>query len=271
MFVPWVRILLSQVLVATVVFTAGAAGISYLADQETMSGTVTPEQLRIVFQSNPDVLYDGLMAVEKHLAAREQASRQNQVDLAQVGDKLFKTDDALVIGNPAEADVWLVEFADYNCGYCRRTTPELERLLERDGRVAVIVRELPVLGQDSRDVARAALAAAFQGMDQYRRLHHALMAASEPLTLDRALAIAADEGLDAAQLREDMGRDEITTIIDNNMLLARAVGVRGTPTFVRPDGQVVTGYRTTDQLAGLIEEVRQRLKDGPTMIGHSGQ
>ncbi|MEZ5873909.1 MAG: thioredoxin domain-containing protein [Hyphomicrobiales bacterium] len=105
--------------------------------------------------------------------AFERAARVSRSEAAVVAhaDEVFRSNTSVVAGNP-QGDVSIVAFYDYNCPYCRKDAPELNELVAKDGKVRLVLKELPVLGSDSEDAARIVLAAEKQGrsFQLYRRL-----------------------------------------------------------------------------------------------------
>lgn len=133
------------------------------------------------------------------------------------------------IGASAEdADVVMVEFFDYACGYCRQAKPEIERLVAEDPGLRVVYRELPVLGENSVVAARASLAASKAG--KFKAFHDAMYAAGRPSeeSIEEALAAV---GL----TREGLSDPAIEAELNQNFELANALGASGTPTFVIGD------------------------------------
>jgi len=154
-------------------------------------------------------------------------------------------------GNP-KGDVTLVIFTDYNCPYCRATSPEIDRLLASDRRLKVVWREMPVLGPDSDAAAAAALAAAMQG--KYYRFHRALFTGGHPD--EQGIASAAKvAGLATASLAAGSKAPEVRTEIQTNLEIARALGIDATPFFVIGNRtyQGAIGY---DRLVKAVADAR---------------
>lgn len=144
-------------------------------------------------------------------------------------------------------DVTLVEFFDYSCGYCRTSVPHIDRLLKEDPGLRVVYRELPVLGPDSEAAAFASLAAA--AGPNYKRFHNAMFAAGRPnpATIAR---VAAANGVAGAR-----PSPEARAEIENNVALARAAGVTGTPAFIVGD-QVIGSAVGYEALKRAVAEAR---------------
>jgi protein-disulfide isomerase len=144
-------------------------------------------------------------------------------------------------------DVVLVEFFDYACGYCRKSNPDIERLLAEDKKLKVVWRELPVLGPDSQAAAEVSLAAAQQG--KFKRFHDQLFAAGRPT------ASAVKGAQVATGVVPAPGAAEFRAEIEKNYELARAINATGTPTFVVGD-QVLQGAVGYEALKEAIAQAR---------------
>lgn len=152
------------------------------------------------------------------------------------------------IGNP-DGDVTLVEYFDYNCGYCRASLPVIERLVAGDRNLRVVFRELPVLAESSRSAARASLAAAAQG--KYKPFHDALYAAG-PVSDATIAATARATGVNLAKLPDDADEE-----IARNLSVAATLGITGTPSWVVGD-RVLSGAVPIEQLQDAIAAARAK-------------
>lgn len=153
----------------------------------------------------------------------------------------------------ADADVTIVEFFDYACGFCRTSLPDIERLLAEDDNLRVVYRELPILSQESVDAARVSLSAARQ--HEYYDFHRALFAAGRPgdATIAEAQRSA---GLNAARVRTDIADPAIEAEIRNNRELAGQLELTGTPAFVIGD-RILSGAVGYERLKEAVEEARR--------------
>jgi protein-disulfide isomerase len=165
---------------------------------------------------------------------------------------LFSSPHQVTLGNP-DGDVTLVEFFDYSCGFCKRAMPDLLTLLKDDPKLKIVLKELPILGPGSLDAARVAIAVRMQdpGGQKYVAFHQDLLGNAGPAGRDKALAAAKDQGLDMTRLEQDMASDEIVATIKEDMQLASAVGITGTPGYVIGK-QVVHG---AVGVAGLKQQI----------------
>ena len=162
-------------------------------------------------------------------AARSAPDRSGAI--AANAEALFSSPHQATLGDPM-GDVTLVEFFDYNCGYCRRALADTLALIRDEPRLRIVLKELPVLGPGSSAAARVAIAARMQDPAKYLAFHQALLSAPGPASEEKALEAAKDQGYDLAQLERDIGTDEVGATLAEDMRLASALGFSGTPSYV---------------------------------------
>ena len=165
--------------------------------------------------ANPEVIEEAIGV----LRARQEDARRKRAEaaIAENGEALRAHPLSPVSGN-VEGDVTVVEFFDYQCGFCKRALPTMEALLETDPDVRVVWKEFPILGPVSDFAARAAMAADRQG--KYDRVHLALMKEPE-LTEDKVVEIAVGAGLDMERLGRDMEDPALRAYLGETRALAR--------------------------------------------------
>ncbi|MET4696022.1 DsbA family protein [Endozoicomonas lisbonensis] len=209
------------------------------------------ELIRSTLVENPDILVEAINELRnRELQAQEDARKAS---LEAKKDELFNTPGDPFIGNP-KGKLAMVYFADYNCGFCKRQDPVLEQMVKQYPDLKVIYKELPVLGETSREAAELVLAAHANHPDIYQKLHQRLM--SKPGGHDSASIAAAlkAEGLDAEALKKKVDTN-IRAKVDNNIRLASELGIRGTPAMVFAD-EVLGGFTNAEQLS---EKIKSRL------------
>ena len=202
-----------------------------------------------IIRDNPEVVTEAVSILQEQEQAQQVQAAQ--AALATHQDALFNQPGP-TLGNP-DGDVTIVEFFDYNCGHCRRTSGVIHDLLEGDSRIRVVLREWPILGPESQFAARASLAAHQQG--EYEAFHWALMNLPGPATEDNVISTARTLGLDVERLRRDMAAPEVETHLALSDQLARALRFRGTPAFV-VGNTVVPGFASLEQLQALVQQSR---------------
>lgn len=172
-------------------------------------------------------------------------------------EQIFNSSKSGVIGNP-QGDVTLVEFFDYNCGFCKRALADIEKLLSSDKKLRVVLKELPVLGPGSVEAARVSLAVRLQDQSGsiYGEFRKKLLASQGPITKDRALSVARELGLNVARIEADLAGDEVKASLEESRSLARTLGITGTPSYVIGE-QVVPGAVGHAALAEGIRRARR--------------
>ena len=200
--------------------------------------------------AHPEVIKEAIIALQAKEDA-EKADSQSQAVMAHKS-QLFSDAATPVAGNPI-GDVTLVEFFDYHCPYCKAVAEPLAQLLQEDKGVRLVLKEFPILGDDSRLASKAALASVSQG--KYWAFHQALLEHRGAFDMDTIKTIAAKVGLDPEKLAADMGDAKIEPLIESNRKLADSLDVGATPTFVIGD-QVVEGAIPLDQIKALIKKAR---------------
>jgi protein-disulfide isomerase len=175
--------------------------------------------------------------------------------------ELFASPHQVTLGDP-QGDVTLVEFFDYNCGFCKRALADTLALLRDETRLKVVLKEFPILGPGSTEAARVAIAARMQDPAKYLAFHQELLGAPGPATEQKALDAAKDQGFDMARLEKDMTSDEVAATIAEDMKLASALGVSGTPSYVIGK-DVVLGAIGADALKARIKLARETAGSAP--------
>ncbi|MGI9374146.1 MAG: DsbA family protein [Hyphomicrobiales bacterium] len=200
---------------------------------------------------NPKLLRELFAELERvETQERELAAKSG---ILETKDALFRSKYSHVAGNP-EGDVTMVEFFDYNCGYCKRAFPDVQALIDGDKKLRVVIKEFPILGPGSLYAARAAIASKKQG--KYWDFHAALMNARGAVDEARTLALAEEIGLDIDQLKKDMDAPEVREEIAEGQALASRMGINGTPSFVIDD-TLIPGALGIEELRKQIAEVRE--------------
>jgi protein-disulfide isomerase len=158
-----------------------------------------------------------------------------------------------VLGNP-QGDVTLVEMFDYNCTYCRSAMPDMATLLAEDPNLKVILKEFPILSQESIDAARVSVLVARSDVD-YWAFHEKLFTGRGQVTAEAALTAAQDLGLNPINLRLEMETPRVTAVIERSHEIARALRISGTPTYIIGD-EIIPGAIGLEQLRTRIANMR---------------
>lgn len=154
------------------------------------------------------------------------------------------------VGNE-DAKVTIIEFFDYNCGYCRVATPTLLKVAEENPDVRVVFKEYPIRGEDSLKVARATLAAIEQG--KYLDVHRSLMKSSGKIDFAKFEKVAKRHKLDLSKIREEMGNEDIQDSLKLTYQLAQELMIEGTPSFIIGE-EIVRGWPGPDNFEAMVAD-----------------
>jgi protein-disulfide isomerase len=203
---------------------------------------------------NPEVIEEAINELQARRAKAE-ADRQKSA-LSENTEEIMSAPQNVVLGNPS-GDVTLVEFFDYNCGYCKRGLADVLALMEKDRNLKVILKDYPILSPGSIEAAAVALAVKkqLQG-EKFLEFHKTLLLTRGQVGKERAMQVAKDNGVDMAKLEADLAGQTVRTNIGENLRLGEALGISGTPSYVLAS-EVVGGAVGYEALKGKIDAIRK--------------
>jgi protein-disulfide isomerase len=203
--------------------------------------------------AHPEVLEEASAELDKRKQLAEAEKARSAIK--NHSEALFNSPRQVTVGN-GSGDVTLVEFFDYNCGYCKRALADLTTIMKDDGKLRVVLKEFPVLGPGSVEAARVAVAVRMQDKGKkYFDFHQRLLNGRGQADKARALAAAKDAGFDIARIEKDMTSDEVKVSLEESMKLAEALGMNGTPSYVIGE-EVVVGAVGLDALKQKVNLAR---------------
>ena len=185
--------------------------------------------IREYLLSHPELIQEAQAELEKKQAADQAKAASDAVQRNK--DALFASADDVTLGNP-KGDVTIVEFFDYNCGFCKQALPDMNALLEKDKNIRFVLKEFPILGPDSLAAHRVADAFRKIKRDKYNEFHQALLGAHERATEKRAIEVAASLGVNEDEIRAMMKKSPADDSIRESYRIAQELGVSGTPSYV---------------------------------------
>jgi protein-disulfide isomerase len=216
---------------------------------------IDPETLNPLIESyllsDPKILQRMSVALDTTLQAEERAQATGAI--ASMQEAIFNDPGQVVLGNP-DGDVTLVEFFDYNCGYCRAALPDMAALLAEDPNLRVVLKEFPILSNESIDAARVAVLVGGADVD-YWTFHEALFTSRGQVDKQVALAAAADLGLSPVALELDMGTEAVSQTIQTSYEIAKALNITGTPTYIIGN-EIIPGAIGIDELRERVANMR---------------
>lgn len=210
-------------------------------------------EVRAYLMDHPEVLLEAINVLEERQAA--EAAKGDGELLAANADAIFNDDHSWIGGNP-DGDITVVEFLDYRCGFCKRAHPEVAELLKTDGNIRFIVKEFPILGEQSVLASRFAIAVkSVEGDDAYETAHNKLMTMRAEITEDSLSDLSEELGFDTPKVFEEMNSDAVRDIITENRMLGQRLNINGTPSFVFED-QLLRGYMPLDGMQQIVKDLR---------------
>ncbi len=204
----------------------------------------TEAVVRAYILEHPEILTEAAQILEQRAIAKRLDSAGGALSTAFAG---------AADGNP-QGDVTLVEFTDYNCGFCRSSVADVQKMIGTDKNLRVVFREVPILSASSREASKWALAAAKQG--KHKAFHDAMFAGDKPS--DASILLAAQKaGLDMAKAAADANSDAVTAEIETNLAMMQQLGVGGTPTFI-VGNQILEGALGYEALKQAVAKARSK-------------
>ncbi|MBU6234759.1 MAG: DsbA family protein [Alphaproteobacteria bacterium] len=227
------------------------AGLSAPALAEDFSREQIDQFIHEYLMKNPQVVID---SVNEYGKKQQEAENKKSEDAVKANmNWLVSNTKHAEAGNP-KGDVTIVEFFDYNCGYCKQALSDLMSIIDSDKNVRLVFIEIPILGQSSFEAARWALAAKNQKM--YLEYHVALMrhrgAFDENILADYAKKV----GLDVEKLKKDKSDPIIDAILQENLRMSTDFGISGTPAFV-VGTKLIRGYISGDEMRQAVVDARK--------------
>ena len=178
---------------------------------------------------NPEVMLEVQDALndkqEKKIAESQTSTLQSKKD------EIFNSPNDAVLGNP-KGSVTLVEFFDYNCGYCKKSYPDLENLIKSDPKLRIVIKDFPILGPDSVKAHIVARAVMKIMPEKYAEFHKELLTIPGRSNEEKAIKIAVKLGVDEQKLRSTMQDESLQQAFVDNGQLAYALGINGTPSYI---------------------------------------
>lgn len=234
-------------LVACLMGTAALAG--GLGEMSEAERAAFQAEVKAYLLENPEVLVEAMDVLQSRQDAAA-ADRDLQM-LAANKDKIFN-DGVSWVGGNLDGDITVVEFVDYRCGYCRKAHDEVAELVKSDGNIRFVLKEFPILGEDSIISSKFAISVLqLHGNESYKQVHDALIALRGSPDADTLARLAADLGLDPAPILARMDAPEVAAVIEANHALGTTMEISGTPTFV-VDQTMVRGYVPLDGMRQIV-------------------
>ncbi|MDT8855889.1 DsbA family protein [Paracoccaceae bacterium Fryx2] len=239
---------------AAALMLSGAAMAQDAGSMTEAERTAFRAEVRAYLMENPEVLMEAIAVLEQR--QQEDAVANDLALLETNADEILNDPNSWVGGN-LDGDITLVEFVDYRCGYCRKAHDEVAELVKSDGNIRFVLKEYPILGEQSVLSSRFAIAVRqLAGDDAYARAHQALITFRGDVSTEALDRLAGELGLDGKAILARMDSPEVTAVLDANQSLGGRLEINGTPTFII-DRTMVRGYVPLDGMRSIVEGQRK--------------
>ena len=231
----------------TLLFVFFNLHLSIANSEDKLSKEELDKYIYEYIMENPEVILESVdklrQKMQENANLDDQFLKENFIEMANNTNIPFMGSD--------KPKVTIIEFFDYNCGYCKKSLDAITELLRSEFDLKVSFRDYPILSPSSRTAAKAALAAKKQG--KYFAMHSALMSMQGNLNEDKIYKAASNLEINISKLKEDMNNLDIEQILQENEDLARKLNIRGTPTFII-NGKLYAGALELNKLKSIINE-----------------
>ncbi|MCT4575246.1 MAG: DsbA family protein [Alphaproteobacteria bacterium] len=217
----------------------------------TIESKINKEEISKFILENPNVIIESLENYKVKMMQEQEDLIKSQIK--ENADKIY-TENSFVIGNP-DAEIKLVEFFDYNCGYCKKAANILKELVKKNPNVKIYMKDMPILSESSVEAAKASVAAGLLG--KYEEFSFALMKKEGPLNEEVFRAIAAEIELDPNELIEMTNSEKVVEILMDNRMAASLIGLKGTPTILIETDL----YNGEFSIEGFEKAIREKLEE----------
>jgi protein-disulfide isomerase len=204
---------------------------------------------------NPEILLEVQDALEAK--QKEEQKLASEGVIKDQKDEIFNSTFDGVVGNP-NGKVTIVEFYDYNCGFCKRAIEDMQALTKNDSDVRFVLKEFPILGPDSQKASIVSMAFHKMMPEKYSEFHTELLGGAGRANEAQAIKIAVSLGADEAKLREHMKDPDIPEAISKTYELANKLTITGTPSYV-VGNEVIFGALGEQVLAQKIAAAKAAL------------
>ena len=222
----------------------------------TISAELTNNKIREFILNNPEIILESLKRYEEKINSVTKLSEQEVIRNELLRSKENRHD---FVGGNQTGSITLIEFVDYRCGYCRRAYKEVRALLNKNIEIKFIVKEFPILGEQSLLAAKAGIAILkHQGNKIYEKFSKKIINYDGVITTQSISKIIEIVGGDPDDLQNEMESDHVYEVLNSNFQLAKKLKITGTPTFIIGT-EIIRGYKNVNTLQEIINREKQAL------------
>ena len=234
------------------IFATSAMAESAQGPNDPVTRAQLPALIKEILIKDPNILTEVVQKMQENQEAQMMA--KGKEDVIKHKDKIYNDPAAPMVG-PANADVTVVEFFDYHCGYCKQALSSLITLMEKDKKVRVLFKEYPILSEDSKLASLGAIAVNRIAKDKYFDFHKAMFNVGGTISEKTIIAEAKKLGIDEDRMKKELSNPEVEATLTRNKELGAAIGAVGTPAIIIGDN-FYPGAMPYEAMQKAVDDVR---------------
>ena len=210
----------------------------------------TEEDIKKYILENPEVIIQSLQNYEKK---KEEEDLKSRKDFINENLSIIQKTDGFIYDGNENSEIIIVEFFDYNCGYCKKAHNEIKKLLKDNENIKVVYKNLPILSERSAFFAQLSLAVGLESQEDFLKFHDFIYNSSARINENKINKFLKSIGLNPKKIFKVSESDEIKSMIQNNVYLAEKIGITGTPAFLI-DKEIISGFVSSKIIESLISK-----------------
>ena len=204
---------------------------------------------------NPEIVIEAIELFQKKQSSN--AIKKQKETIKSLSVELYDETNSYFFGNE-NSELKIVEFIDYNCGYCKKNHEIMMNILNENNDIKYIIKELPILGESSLLASKFAIIIyLIDGPKIYEKFFDSLMRYNSQLNFEILTKISKKVGSSVENFDSYFNSDEVNNVILRNLSLADKLSIEGTPTFII-ENNVIRGFISFDQFQEIIDNLRKK-------------
>ena len=207
------------------------------------------EKIKEYLLKNPETIIESLERYE----SKKKLEKINKTTEYINGnkDKIFKVDANLFEGDLKSNKV-IIEYFDYNCGYCKRAHKELKKLQDQTEDIKIIYKNLPILSDNSKYLARFSIAIGLNDNKNFKKFHDFILKSRSPLNEKKVKSFIEGLGLSYKNIKTISESKEVKLILEKNFEIANKLQIAGTPAFII-DNKLISGFIDAEEIKSILK------------------
>ena len=214
-----------------------------------INGNDIDEEIKDFILKNPEIIIESLQKLEAKKENEKKLENKNKINT--LSNQIYSSE-SLFEGNELSNKI-IVEFFDYNCSYCKRAHLDLKKIISDDKNIKVIYKNYPILSENSLKLAKYALIISEIDKKKFIKFHNLILMNKGMINDEVLSSILAKLEIDRNYLEKKINDEEINQKLQNDIELARNLGLRGTPAFIISD-EIFFGYINKEDMVSIVNQ-----------------